>query len=65
MVALLLVLYLVRGHWNHLAGRWLYLLPLACPLLHLVMHGGHGSRGCHGTGDRRAPSRRRVTDHPA
>ncbi len=38
--------FLVTEHKAHLAG-WLnylpYLLLLACPLLHLFMHGGHGS----------------------
>lgn len=48
MVALVLTFYLVREHWNHLAGRWIYLLLLACPLLHLLMHGGHGGHGSHG-----------------
>lgn len=60
MVAVVLVFYLVREHWNHLAGRWLYLLLLACPLLHLVMHGGHGSHGDHRAGkdrDRGSPPR--------
>ena len=54
MVAVVLVFYLVREHWNHLAGRWLYLLLLACPLLHLVMHGGHGSHRSHRAGEGRA-----------
>jgi hypothetical protein len=48
MVALVLTFYLLREHWNHLASRWIYLLLLACPLLHLLMHGGHGG---HRAGD--------------
>lgn len=49
-VALMLVLiggfYLVREHWSHLSGAWIYLLLLACPLLHLFHgHGGHGGHG--------------------
>ena len=35
--------YLLREHWGHLGGSWIYLLLLACPLMHLVHgHGGHG-----------------------
>lgn len=49
MVAAIGGFYLLREHWNHLAGNWIYLLLLACPLMHLFHghggHGGHGSRG--------------------
>ena len=40
--------FLVTEHRAHLAGwipYWPYLLLLACPLMHLFMHGGHGSHG--------------------
>jgi len=40
--------YLVTEHRAHLLpylGYWPYLLVLACPLLHVFMHGGHGSHG--------------------
>ncbi|SBT10411.1 conserved hypothetical protein [Candidatus Propionivibrio aalborgensis] len=37
--------FLITEHWAHLAG-WLpylpYLLLLACPLMHVFMHGVHG-----------------------
>lgn len=47
MVALVGGFYLLREHWNHVAGNWIYLLLLACPLMHLFHgHGGHG--GGHG-----------------
>jgi hypothetical protein len=40
--------YLLREHWNHVTGNWVYLLLLACPLMHLFHgHGGHG-HGDHG-----------------
>ena len=46
---------LITEHRAHLSGL-LYYLPflflLACPLMHLFMHGGHGSHGdksSHGT----------------
>ncbi|MCW5631971.1 MAG: DUF2933 domain-containing protein [Rubrivivax sp.] len=43
MIALVGGFYLLREHWSHVAGNWIYLLLLACPLLHLFHgHGGHG-----------------------
>ena len=33
--------YLVTEHTAHLFGALPFLLLLACPLLHLFMHGGH------------------------
>ncbi len=48
MLAAVAAVYLVQEHWAHLAGNWIYLLLLACPLMHLFMHGGHGSHGGHG-----------------
>jgi len=43
MVALVGGFYLLREHWNHVAGNWAYLLLLACPLMHLFHdHGKHG-----------------------
>ena len=45
--------FLVTEHRAHLSG-WLssygiWLLLLACPLMHLFMHGGHGGHGGHGS----------------
>jgi hypothetical protein len=34
--------YLVTEHTAHLFGALPYLLLLACPLMHIFMHGGHG-----------------------
>ena len=34
--------FLVTEHKAHLFGILPYLLLLACPLLHWLMHGGHG-----------------------
>lgn len=46
MVAIVGGFYLLREHWNHIGGNWVYLLLLACPLMHLFHgHGGHGGRG--------------------
>lgn len=47
MLALIVAFYLLREHWQHLAGNWSYLLLLACPLMHVFHgHGGH----YHGSG---------------
>ena len=43
MIGLVGGFYLLREHWNHLAGNWVYLLLLACPLMHVFMHRGHHS----------------------
>ena len=49
MVALVGGFYLLREHWDPVAGNWVYLLLLACPLMHLFHgHGGHGGHGSHG-----------------
>jgi hypothetical protein len=46
MVAAIGGFYLLREHWSHVAGNWIYLLLLACPLMHLFHgHGGHGGHG--------------------
>ena len=41
--------FLVTEHRAHLIGWvsywWPYVLLLACPLIHLFMHGGHGGHG--------------------
>ena len=40
--------FLFTEHRAHLFGFLPFLLLLACPLMHLFMHGGHGG---HGHGD--------------
>jgi len=51
--------FLVTEHRAHLIpylGYWPFLLILACPLLHLFMHHGHGDNGGPGdTDDRDTP----------
>ena len=37
--------FLVTEHRAHLFGVLPYLLLLACPLLHWLLHGGHGGHG--------------------
>jgi len=43
--------FLVTEHRAHLSGwlssYWIWLLLLACPVLHMFMHGGHGGHGSH------------------
>jgi hypothetical protein len=45
--------YLVTEHTAHLLGVLPYLLFLACPLMHVFMHGGHhhGGHGHSGSSD--------------
>lgn len=48
-VALLAVgFYLVTEHTAHVFGVLPYLLVLACPLMHVFMHHGHGGSHSHG-----------------
>ena len=42
--------FLVAEHRAHVFGALPWLLVLACPLIHLFMHHGHGD---HGSGDKR------------
>ena len=52
--------FLVAEHRAHLSAwipYWPYLLVLACPLIHLFMHGGHGHGG-HGTNEAHKESAR-------
>lgn len=35
-------------HLAHALGYLPFLLILACPLMHIFMHGGHGGHGGHG-----------------
>jgi hypothetical protein len=40
-------IFLLTEHWAHVLGALPYLLILACPLMHLFMHKGHGGHGGH------------------
>jgi len=40
--------FLLTEHTAHTLGALPFLLLLACPLLHVFMHGGHGGGGAHG-----------------
>ena len=39
---------LLAGHTDHVFAALPFLLILVCPLMHLFMHGGHGSHDQHG-----------------
>lgn len=41
-VLVIAAIVLLTGHTAHLLGALPFLLILACPLLHLFMHHGHG-----------------------
>ena len=48
--------FLMTEHRAHVLGALPYVLFLLCPLLHLLMHGRHGSaRGGHGASQDRPP----------
>ena len=58
--ALIAAYFLIAEHKAHLS-TWLsaygiWLLLLACPLMHLFMHGGHGGHGGHRDDDDNARS---------
>jgi hypothetical protein len=42
--------FLLTEHLAHVLGALPYLLFLACPLMHVFMHHGHGRHGHHGQG---------------
>jgi hypothetical protein len=39
--------YIIAEHGAHLLAAWPLLILLACPLMHIFMHGGHGGHGGH------------------
>lgn len=43
----IIAFFLFTEHRAHLFGILPYLLLLACPFMHLFMHGGHGNAGDH------------------
>jgi len=48
--------YLWSEHRAHLLGALPWLILFACPVVHLLMHGGHGGHRTHGGHD--------ATRHP-
>ena len=52
---LIAAFYLLTEHTAHVFGALPFLLILACPLMHLFMHRGHGGHGSGDTGKGGAP----------
>ncbi len=48
----IITFFLVTEHWAHLIPVLPWLLLLACPLMHLFMHGAHGGHGGHNNNNR-------------
>ena len=44
---------LLTEHRAHVFGLLIWLPILACPLMHIFMHGGHGGHAGHGSQDQR------------
>ena len=44
-IAALVAFLVLNGHGNHLLSLAPLLILLACPLMHLFMHHGHGGHG--------------------
>jgi hypothetical protein len=64
--AVIAAYFLILEHKAHLSGYlqyWPFLLVLACPLLHLFMHGGHGGHGDDSGKDTRGRGSSRGHDH--
>jgi DUF2933 family protein len=59
VLAVVLGFFLFTEHRAHLFGVLPYLLLLACPLMHLFMHHGHGGHR-HDGGETPADQRREV-----
>lgn len=55
MIALVAVgaYYIITEHGAHVLAAWPLLILLACPLMHIFMHGGHGGHGSRGDGEPR------------
>lgn len=47
VVAVVVGGYFAIWHRQHVAAALPFLVILACPLMHLFMHGGHGGHGSH------------------
>lgn len=47
--------FLLAEHRAHIFGALPFLLILACPLMHLFMHRGHGGHGHHTGADQPQP----------
>ena len=46
---------LIIDHWAHVLGVLPYLVLLACPLMHIFMHGKHGHGDHHSDHNKKNP----------
>ena len=46
---------LITDHWVHVLGVLPYLVLLACPLMHIFMHGKHGHGDHHSDHGKKTP----------
>jgi len=60
---LAIAFYILREHDEHALGALPYLLLLACPLMHLFMHHGHGGHSAGGDAPAARPDA--PADRPA
>ena len=56
--------FLWEEHEAHILGALPWLLFLACPLIHLFMHGGHGHGGGKHRCDHADEAAKATTGHP-
>lgn len=54
--------FLAMRHWQHVLAFFPYLILLACPLMHLFMHGGHAGHHDGAGSDAEEAYRRGVED---
>lgn len=54
--------FLLTGHSAHIFAALPFMLLLACPLMHVFMHGGHGGDG--GNHESHDASRAKTGDQP-
>ena len=54
---------LTTEHRAHALGALLWLAILACPLMHIFMHGGHGGHEGHAGENRRKPRGTKEITH--
>ena len=47
VIGMVAAYFLLTEHLAHVVGALPFLLLLACPLMHVFMHHGHGSHGHH------------------
>ncbi len=55
-IAAIVGYFLLPRHWPHVVDALPFLLLLACPLMHIFMHGGHGAHGGSGHSNSDGPN---------